>query len=66
MPFQDENEANNYGLDRESDVRNRRNRRRPDAPLGMIDYIDKWFGEGNLRINSNRTNKSRLKSVIKP
>lgn len=66
VPFQDKDEAYTFGLDRESDVRNRRNRRRPDAPLGMIDYIDTWFAEGNLRINSNRANKSRLAAVIKP
>ncbi|MCI3223117.1 hypothetical protein [Streptomyces sp. NP-1717] len=40
VPFQDEDEAYTYGLDRESDVRNRRNRRRPNAPLGVIDYIE--------------------------
>lgn len=66
VPFQDENEAYAFGLDRESDVRNKRNRRRSTTRLGMVEYIDQWFGEGSLRINSNRVNKSRLNAVIKP
>lgn len=66
VPFQDEDEAYNYGLDRESDVRNKRNRRRPAESMGMSEYIDLWFKDGALRVQSDRTYKSRLNSVIKP
>lgn len=65
VPFQDEDEAYNYGLDRESDVRNRRNRRRA-ARLEMGEYCDLWFKEVGLRVNSHASYKSRLNAVIKP
>jgi hypothetical protein len=65
VPFQDEDEAYNFGLDRESDVRNKRNRRKLQ-PLGMTEYCDLWFEKVDLRIRSNKTYASRLKSVIKP
>lgn len=66
VPFKDEDEAYNYGLDRESDVRNKRNRRKAGESVNMAVYVDRWFEENKLRANSNRTNASRLNAVIKP
>lgn len=66
VPFTDEDEAYTYGLDRESDVRNKRNRRKATDRMAMGDYCDTWFKEADLRVQSNKTYKSRLKSVIKP
>jgi hypothetical protein len=66
VPFEDEDEAHKYGLDRESDVRNKRNRRKPTARLMMPEYCDLWFKSIDLRVQSHKTYKSRLKSVIKP
>ena len=65
VPFADEDEAYNYGLDRESDVRNKRNRPKSQK-MGMADFCDLWFEAADLRVNSNKTNKSRLNAVIKP
>ncbi|MET8766386.1 integrase [Streptomyces sp. NPDC004658] len=66
VPFADEDEAYTFGLDRESDVRNKRNRRKATERLGMDEYCDLWFAETSLRVRSNNTYKSRLNSVIKP
>lgn len=66
VPFADEDEAYNYGLDRESDVRNKRARRKSADRTSMADYMDRWFEDNKLRANSNRTNASRLNAVIKP
>ncbi|MFC9756869.1 hypothetical protein [Streptomyces sp. NPDC056921] len=66
VTFQDTNEAYTYGLDRESDVRNKRNRRMAGDPMNMAVYIDRWFKDTDLRANSNKTNASRLNAVIKP
>ncbi|MGQ5576696.1 integrase [Streptomyces sp. ECR3.8] len=65
-PFRDEQEAYEYGLDRESDVRNQRNRRKPTDRLSMPDYCDRWFADVDLRVRSNRTYAARLNAVIKP
>lgn len=66
VPFANDDEAYNYGLDRESDVRNKRNRKRAPAPLRMGEYCDLWFKEVGLRSKSNTTYRSRLNAVIKP
>ncbi|MFF4146548.1 hypothetical protein ACFY0A_35575 [Streptomyces sp. NPDC001698] len=66
VPFRDEQEAYNYGLDRESDVRNNRHRPRGSRPVGMEECCDLWFEEVDLRVRSNKTYKSRLNAVIKP
>ncbi len=66
IPFKDEDEAYNYGLDRESDVRNKRNRRKATARLTVGEYCDLWFKEVGLRTKSNSTYQSRLNAVIKP
>jgi hypothetical protein len=66
IPFRDEEEAYNYGLDRESDVRNKRNRRKAADRVGMPAYCDRWFKEVELRAQSDKTYRSRLNAVIKP
>lgn len=66
VPFEDEDEAYNYGLDRESDVRNKRNRRKASERLGMGEYCDLWFSEVSLRVKSQASYRSRLTAVIKP
>ncbi|MFD0052972.1 integrase [Streptomyces sp. NPDC127168] len=66
VPFRDEDEAYNFGLDRESDVRNRRNRRKVTDRVNMGDYCDLWLGETNLRPQSNKTYRKRIRAVIKP
>lgn len=66
VPFESEEQAHNYGLDRESDVRNKRNRRKATDRMSMGDYCDLWFKSVDLRFNSNKTYKSRLRAVIKP
>lgn len=65
VPFQDEDEAYNYGLDRESDVRNKRNRPKSQK-MGMEEFCDVWFKSLDLRVQSDKTYRSRLKAVIKP
>ncbi|QCX81123.1 hypothetical protein C9F11_37700 [Streptomyces sp. YIM 121038] len=66
VPFKDEDEAYHYGLDRESDVRNKRNRRKVSDRLAMGEYVDLWFSNIELRVKSDATYKSRLNAVIKP
>ena len=63
VPFQDEDEAYDYGLDRESDVRNKRNRRKATEPLSMVKYCDLWFKGVRLRTNSHSSYQSRLKLI---
>ncbi|NUS22736.1 MAG: hypothetical protein HOV92_00710 [Streptomyces sp.] len=65
IPFQSEDEAYNYGLDRESDVRN--NRHRPKSRnMGMDEYCDDWFASIELRVRSEAKYESILNAVIKP
>jgi hypothetical protein len=64
-PFQNEDEAHKYGLDRESDVRNKRHRPK-SAKMGMAEYCDLWFESTDLSVNSEKKYRSVLKSVIKP
>jgi hypothetical protein len=62
VPFADEDEAFKYGLDRESDVRNKRNRPK-SARMTMPDYCDLWFKKVNLRVRSNSSYASRVKLI---
>lgn len=62
VPFKDEDEAYNFGLDRESDVRNKRNRPKADRML-MPDYCDLWFKKIDLRVRSNSSYGSRIKLI---
>jgi hypothetical protein len=65
VPFQDADEAFNFGLDRESDVRN--NRHRPKSKnMGMDEYCDDWFEALDLRVRSEDKYGSILNAVIKP
>ncbi|MBC2903211.1 integrase [Streptomyces cupreus] len=65
VPFENEDEAYNYGLDRESDVRN--NRHRPKSKnMGMGEYCDIWFASIELRVRSENKYESILNAVIKP
>lgn len=65
VPFRNEAEAYTFGLDCESDVRNRRNRKAAD-PIGMPAYCDRWFADLSLRANSISSHRSRLTAVIRP
>jgi integrase len=62
VPFKDEAEAFNYGLDRESDTRNKRNRPKT-ARMSMPDYCDLWYRGMDLRVKSNASYKSRIKLI---
>lgn len=65
VPFESEAQAFNFGLDRESDVRNKRHRTR-SAEMDMPEYCDLWFGTIDLRVRSNDKYESILNAVIKP
>lgn len=65
VPFADEVEAFTFGLDRESDVRNRRGQRAA-ASINMGDYCDLWYKDVKLRSNSMSSYSSRLAAVIRP
>ncbi|WP_264934149.1 N-terminal phage integrase SAM-like domain-containing protein [Streptomyces sp. A012304] len=65
VPFQDEDEAYKFGLDRESDVRN--NRHRPKSvEMNMVEYCDIWFSSLDLRTRTMDKYESILNAVIKP
>ncbi|MCM8548963.1 integrase [Streptomyces sp. STCH 565 A] len=66
VPFQDEDEAYNFGLDREYDVRHGRHVPRADAQTLMEKYVWLWFKAASLRPNSASTYKSMLNAVIVP
>lgn len=65
VPFADEDEAYKYGLDRESDVRNKRHRPKPSTRTMMVDYCDLWLGALDLRVRSNRKYRSVLNLIKK-
>lgn len=65
VPFEDEDEAYNFGLDRESDVRNQRHRPK-SGPVRMDEYCDLWFKTVDLAVRSNDKYASVLNAVIKP
>lgn len=64
-PFQDEQEAYEYGLDRESDVRNKRHRPK-SKQMDVEEYCDVWFATLELRARSEDKYESMLNAVIKP
>lgn len=66
IPFQDEDEAFNFGLDRERDVYHGRHIPRASAKTLMETYCWLWFERAELRPNSQRTYRSMLRSVIVP
>lgn len=65
VPFRDEQDAYEYGLDRESDVRNKRTRPKRDR-MDMGAYCDLWYAGIELRVQSDKTYRSRLNAVIRP
>ncbi|MFC8065415.1 integrase [Streptomyces sp. NPDC057293] len=66
VPFEDEDEAYNYGLDRERDVYHGRHIRRASAKTSMQTYCELWVERAELRPNSLRNYRSMLRSVIVP
>lgn len=65
VPFESEREAEEYGLDRESEVRN--GKYRPKSKnMEMGDYCDDWFESIDLRVRSEAKYESILNAVIKP
>lgn len=65
VPFQDEDEAYNFGLDRESEVRNGKYRSKT-AEMSMAEYCDIWHGSLDLRSRSEDKYGSILNAVVKP
>jgi hypothetical protein len=66
VPFEDEDEAYNYGLDREHDVRHRKHIPRATSKTPMEAYCWDWFEATSLRPHSRKAYRSMLKAVIVP
>lgn len=66
IPFQDEDEAYNYGLDRESDIRNGRHLKRSDGKVLMGDLCEAWLEIQDLAYDSIRTYKTAVNAQILP
>lgn len=66
VPFKDEDEAYNYGLDREHDVRHGLHIRRADSNTLMRDYCWAWFDSLDLRPKSTVSYKAMINAVIVP
>ncbi|MFD9630153.1 integrase [Streptomyces violascens] len=64
--FTDEDEAYDFGLDREYDVRNGVHVRRRDGNTQMKVYIWDWYADQELRFSSMRRYKSMLTARIEP
>ncbi|MEJ8671929.1 hypothetical protein WKI71_36865 [Streptomyces sp. MS1.AVA.1] len=65
VAFEDEDEAYNFGLDRESEVRNGKYRPK-SAEMNMVEYCDLWFSTLDLRVRTVDKYRSILNAVIKP
>lgn len=65
-PFEDENEAYNYGLDREHEVRHGTHIPRTSSKTLMRDYCWLWLDAQDLRDTSISRYRSRLRSRIVP
>jgi len=66
IPFEDEDEAYDFGLDREHDVRHGKGIPRTNSATLMSEYVWLWFNAADIRPNSVKTYRSILKSVIEP
>jgi hypothetical protein len=66
VPFEDEDEAYDFGLDREHEVRHGKHIPRAGARTPMDDYCRTWFKAADLRTRSTRKYKSMLNVVIIP
>lgn len=65
-PFADEEDAYNYGLDRESDLRNGRHIRRSDGKVLMADLCPTWLELQDLAYDSIRAYKTAVNAQILP
>lgn len=65
VPFANAREAYEYGLDRESEVRNGKYRSK-SAEMSMVEYCDIWFASLDLRVRTMDKYGSILNAVIKP
>lgn len=65
VPFEDEQEAYAFGLDRESEVRNGKFRPK-STEMNMVEYCDIWFDSIDLRVRTMNKYESILNAVIKP
>jgi hypothetical protein len=66
VPFKDEDEAYNFGLDREYDVRHGKHISRIDSKTLMEEYCWQWHAAQDLRPMSMVRYKSRLRARIIP
>lgn len=66
VPFANEDEAYTYGLDRESDVRNGRHRRRSDGSVLMGQLCPEWLELQDLAWDSIRTYRTAVNAKILP
>lgn len=66
VPFENEDEAYTYGLDREYEKRHGRGVRRASAATPMSQYIWLWFDAADIRPNSVKTYRSMLRATIEP
>ncbi|GHI50345.1 hypothetical protein Srubr_01910 [Streptomyces rubradiris] len=65
-PFKDEEEAHNYGLDREYEVRHGKHIPRASSKTPMDEYAWTWYKAADLRPRSLEVYKSMIKTVIAP
>lgn len=66
IPFESEEEAYDFGLDREYDVRHGKHIRRADGKILMKDYCWQWYAAQSLRPTSMDRYRSRLRARIIP
>lgn len=66
VPFENEDEAYDFGLDREHEVRHGKHTPRAGGRTPMHEYCWTWYKATDLRPNSERRYKSMLKTVIVP
>ena len=66
VPFADEQEAYDYGLDREHDVRHGKSIRRTDGRTLMRDFCKSWLDALDLRTNSVKGYTSKINARILP
>lgn len=66
VKFASEEEAWNFGLDREHDVRHGKYIRRTDGKVLMKDFCTDWIKALDLRHNSVKGYKSKIKTWIEP
>jgi hypothetical protein len=66
VPFQDEEEAYHFGLDRECEVRHGKHIPRASRQTPMDEYAWTWYEAAELRPRSLETYKSMINTVIAP